>query len=389
MKKKSVAPSYAEDGVNLVEGDTFSKFCGGVCRSTYEYSHLIKVNDMSEGHFRGPRTFRIRTGISKYCQLSGDCDGNGTRVIMDAIANTPESAATTLIAMTGMDGVRYGGRNGLLLNQLDTSSLGKNGDSVNKFFRSAIASLGNLAKQQGLVLLKGETAEMGPCVGSQSLDISVRFTWCGTMISVFHPDVMITGTELAPGQTLIALREYGLRGNGGSSARKAFAKRYGPEWYKVPAAQQDIQQVAAPCVLYENFLQFLNGWNDLSSTGAPQPHIRISAIAHITGGGIPSKLFGDILKPAGFSCVLDNLWAPPPIMTKLVEWRGISGKEPYDTYHCGGGVIAVVDKADVQRFCEIANTFGHEAKPVGEIFKKKGKPTLSIRSQFDSRTYTW
>lgn len=380
------ASTYAADGVNLKKGDEFSSFCGQVCRKSYLNSRFYSIRDMSEGRFRGPRTFKLKPELLQECEESADPDGNGTRVILDAIADEPEASGTALFSMPGMDGVRYGGRNGLLVNQLDVSTLGE-GDTIHPYYKRAVLGLGATAEKQGVVLLKGETAEMGVCVSSEDPIAKVRYLWSGVMISVFHPRTAITGTALAHGQTAVVLREYGLRANGGSSARKAFARWYGPQWYNIPAAREDIRAAAAPCVLYENFLQDMNGWNDLEN-GVPQPKVRVKAIAHITGGGIPSKLFEDILKPRGFSCELNNTFEPPPIMQKFAKWRGVSGKEPYEIWHGGQGVIVILDEADVHQFCDLAAKAGHDAQAAG-VITKSDKPTLTIRSKFDGEPQVW
>lgn len=382
-----IAPTYAADGVNVKEGDSFSEFAGKICRESYANSPFVTVRDWSSGRFRGPRTFRLKETLSPECELSGDPDGNGTKVILTSAADGPAQAAFDLFAMTGMDGVRYGGRNVVLLNQLDTSTLDKAGTPTNRFFCHLIRGLGYVAAKQKVVVLKGETAEMGPCVSSEDPQALAKFLWGGVMISIFHPNVFITGEGLGSGKIVMALREYGLRANGGSSAQKAFSMWYGPEWYQVPAARRDIAAAAVPSVLYENFLSDLNGWNTLVG-GMPVPKLKIHAIAHITGGGIPSKFFEDILKPRGLSAKLPHLWEPPDIMQKFAEWRGVTGKETYEIWHGGQGALVVIDEEDVSRFVELADIAEIEAKPAGEVFATDN-PHLIIHSKFDGSKLTW
>ncbi|MDO8620003.1 MAG: AIR synthase-related protein, partial [bacterium] len=139
--------------------------------------------------------------------------------------------------------------------------------------------------------------------------------------------------------------------------------------------------------LYENFLANLNGWDDLKG-GVPQPKIRIHSISHNTGGGIPSKFFGDFLKPRGLSAELDNLWDPPRIMQEFANWRGVSGKECYEIWHGGQGALVVVDSADAGFVIEHAKEFGVAAKKAGEITKSE-HPTLKITSGFSGEELTW
>lgn len=121
----------------------------------------------------------------------------------------------------------------------------------------------------------------------------------------------------------------------------------------------------------------------------PQPKVKIHGIAHITGGGIPSKFFGDFLKPRGLSARLTDLWEPPKIMQNLAKWRGVSGKEAYEIWHGGQGALLIGDKADVGRVLDLASLWGVSARKAGVITQSK-KPTLIIRSKFaDDSTLVW
>lgn len=386
MNTTLTAPAYVTDGVNLDAGDSFSSFAAKVCRSTYQNSPYITVIDRSNGQFRGPRTCRHK-GLSPECEFSLEPDGNGTKPIITTAALAHEDSGCDLFEMTGMDSVRYGGKPLLLVNQLDVASLGEPGTKSFDLFCKMMLGLGRVAKRQNVVLLKGETAEMGVCVASENPAACTKYNWCGTMYSVFHKNALITGDEAAVGQVVIAFREYGLRANGGSSARKALAMRYGKEWWNVSEAEVAVRAAAEPSVLYENFLTNLNGWDDLRN-GVPQPKIKIHGIAHITGGGIPSKFFGDFLKPRGLSAEFENLWEPPEIMKKFAEWREVSGKEPYEIWHGGQGVLAIVDARDALTVLAQAERYGHQARVAGRIISRK-KPTLIIESEFGDGTLEW
>lgn len=380
------APTYATDGVNLDAGDSFSRFAAEICLASYRNSPYIKVTDRSQGLFRGPRTCRL-VGLSPDCEFSLEPDGNGTKPIITTAALAHGDSGADLIAMTGMDSVRYGGKPLVLVNQLDVASLGEPGSESFKLFCHMMDGLGALARIHGLVLLKGETAEMGVCVGSENPRAKTKFNWCGVMYSVFHENALITGKHATPGQTVIALQDPGLRANGGSSARKAFARQFGEKWWNNPEAREYIKAAATPSALYESFLTNLNGWDNLID-GVPHPRVDIHGIAHITGGGIPSKFFNDFLKPRGLSAELTDLFEPPAIMWKLAEWRGVSGKEPYEIWHGGQGALLVVDKSDVGFILNEAHSRLISARVAGRILRSK-QPSLVIDSKFDGTTLTW
>lgn len=363
--------AYAQDGVDVFEGDSFSELAGKICRSTYHNSPYVEVHDCSRGHFRGPRTFSLR-GLPEGYTLSGAPDGVGTKVIVYDAARSHRRASRCLIAMTAGDISRDGGLPLVFFNVLDAKTLGKSGPeatererATNRAFRELILGLGEVCAEQGYVALKGETAELGVCVSSENPDGLAQFNWAGFILGVFHERLLITGESLKPGQLAMVLREYGLRSNGISTARAALRIRYGERWYDEPEAIGHVRAAAEPSVLYDRFLCYLNGWEEGNLT----PIVPVHLIVHVTGGALRGKLFLDQLKPRGLGAELTDLWEPPEIMRLCAEWRGLLGndEELYETWNGGQGVLAVIDERDHDRFVSEARKFGLEAKAAGPI----------------------
>lgn len=374
---------YAQDGVNVHEGDSFSAAAARVCRESATNSNYVEVHDLSQGHFRGPRGFTLRN-LPDGCYLDLAPDGIGTKVIIVDAASAHRRASQDLMAMCCGDITRWGGLPLLFTNVLDVSTLGKGSEDAtsnqrmtNDAFRDMILGLGDVAKDQGIVVYKGETAELGQCVGSENPDALTKFNWAGVAFGVYHPDKMITGDSLAAGQVVMALREHGFRSNGISSVRKALALKFGPNWYQNPDAAWVITAAVTPSVLYDRLLAHLNGWHQ-------GLRIKMHLIVHVTGGAFRSKLGEDILFPRNLSADLDDLWTPPEIMCQCAQWRGMTDEDCYETWHGGQGVLVVIDEGDVDRFIRRAHEFGIEAKACGKI-TNTGHPTVTIRSKFNDR----
>ena len=79
--------------------------------------------------------------------------------------------------MTSSDITRFGGIPLVFINIFDTTSIGNNGDEVNRIYKSAISGLGEVAKKEKLVVLKGETAQMGDAIGSEIMDSKTKLVW--------------------------------------------------------------------------------------------------------------------------------------------------------------------------------------------------------------------
>jgi len=366
---------YSKDGVDVEEEALFSSFAGSVCRASYKNSPFLEIKDLSKGQFRGPRPFVFKN-LPKGYYIETSSDGIGTKGIVIDVAKTHHLAAYDIIAMTASDITRFGGVPIAFINVLDTTSIGNVGDEVSKVYRSTIAGLGKVAKKNKIVILKGETAQMGDAIGSEIKNSKTKLNWSGVMIGAYHKNKMITGDKLAPGQVIIALKEEGFRCNGISSMRKALKEKFGKEWWRNPKAKKSIKLASAPSVLYDMYLNTLNGWFDKKF----KPEVPISSIVHLSGGALKEKLAKDILFPKKLSAELTNLWEPPKIMRKCAEWRNITDEEFYEVWHGGQGMLLIVEEKDADYCIKRAKDFGIKAKMAGKILKEK-TPKVIINSK--------
>ncbi len=380
--EKTKNEKYAQDGVNIDIGDAFSGFCGDICKSTYGNSPFVDVIDLSKGNFRGPRGIKIK-GLPENCILTMVVDGVGTKVIPIVASGKMETAASNVIAMTAMDITRYGGLPLVFVNIFDVSSLGEDMNSETyKKCQEAMLGLQALADDNEYVLLGGETAELGVCVGSDDPDASLAFNWGGTMLGVYHQDKMIYGDSLQPNQVVIALRD-DFRSNGISSVRKALKIRYGNNWYKNPEALDDIIAASTSSTQYDRLLNYAHGWITPSGEVSMEPFIKMHLIVHLSGGAFESKLGKDMLRPQGLSAELFDLFDPPEIMKKCSQWRDLSDEECYSTWNGGQGAVVVVDKEDVNRFLHLASIYNVDAKVAGRITERENYDVV-IKSKFSS-----
>lgn len=376
---KIVKDKYKEDGVDIGAGDAFSAYVKELAEQTWRGSRFVEVADLSRGNFRGPRGYTLKN-LPPGCLETGVMDGIGTKVVIIDAAGNFSDAASNLIAMTAMDITRYGGLPLIFLNIFDVSSLGEIGSERFEACKQIMWGLWCQATEKGFVILNGETAELGLCVGSENPDARVMFNWGGCMLGVYHPDKMILGDTLRPGQVIIALRD-DFRSNGISSVRKALTIKYGAEWWENPEATVDILAAASPSVVYDRFLNYLNGWYN-EKEDQLKPVIKMHLIVHLSGGAFESKLGNDVLKRLCLSAELFDLFEPPEIMQKCAEWRGMSPEECYRTWNGGQGALVVVDRENVNEFIHSAEKqLRIEAKVVGKITEQKAH-TVAIRSQF-------
>ena len=364
---------------NLGAKEQFSRFAAEVCQSTYGCCPFITVRDFSSENFRGPRGFRLN--VAQFPLLAGAwlatvCDGLGSKVVITNLAGFHRLQARDLLAMLGGDITRWGGCRLGLSEVLDTSTLGEVGSVSWHSFQELMIGLGEVAREQHVVLFDGETAQIGPCVGSVNPSIPTKYNWCGFMVGLYHDDFMILGDTIAPGQIVLALPENGFRANAFTTVQGILASPFGDQWWRgmEPGTKAAIAACAAPAVLYDSFFEAANGW-----TG--KTRIPIRAIAHITGGGIPEK-FGALLKPLGLSAVLDDLYKPSAIMQRCFEWGKLTHERAYRYLNGGQGVLVVVDEGTVGNFQSLAREYQQEVKVCGRIVSSNGSPEIRLVSKY-------
>ncbi|NND65689.1 MAG: hypothetical protein HKM24_06970, partial [Gammaproteobacteria bacterium] len=375
-QKKSL---YAQDGVDVEEEASFSSYAGSICRTSYQNSPFVNVTDLSAGQFRGPRPFTFSNLPAGY-SIEATSDGIGTKGVLIDAAKTHKNAAYDLVAMTASDITRYGGLPLVLINILDVVGVGEEGSDVNLAYKNLLDGLGTVCGEANVVALKGETAQMSVCLGSEIADSPTKFNWGATMIGLYHPDKMITGDTVTEGQAIIALKENGFRCNGISSVRKALKMQYGDTWWNNAEAQNDIRLAATPSVLYDTFINTLHGWYQSDH----QAELTINAVVHLSGGALREKLANDLLFPRGLSANLNNLFEPPKIMSRCAKWRGIEDQEFYETWNGGQGMLLVVDQKDAERCVARAQEFAIEACIAGEITNEL-KPCVTVESRLSGK----
>jgi phosphoribosylformylglycinamidine cyclo-ligase len=384
-----MSDQYKQSGVNVALGDKFSEFCARILSECSTNSPFVEVRPMSGG-FRGGRPFRFQKVPSGFWLDVGP-DGAGSKTIFHAHSKEIENAYQDVLAMTCGDTIRHGGLPVVFSNVFDVSSLGEDENSdAYKLACRMIEGFAKICKSQNIVPHKGETAELGVCVGSENPNAKIKFNLAGFAIGIFHEKYNITGETLKPGQVVVALKENGFRSNGISLVRKAIVDRFGKDWYNHlgdPQVQNFVDEASVPSVLYDLFLAKMIGWYDEVDPPKWRPE-KIHAISHITGGGVESKFFNDILKPHGLSAMLTDLFELPRIMKDCADIRHLSSKELYSTWNGGQGVLVVLNKEDGYNFIKAAAQFNIDAKIAGEIIQT-AHSSLVIDSKYDQEIVTY
>jgi phosphoribosylformylglycinamidine cyclo-ligase len=211
---------------------------------------------------------------------------------------------------------------------LDYLAMGKLDPNI---VEQLVEGMSRACRKAGCALIGGETAEMPGFYPVGEYDLA------GFIVGVVERNKLLNGKKVKPGDALIALPSAGLHTNGYSLARKlAFeVAKLKPDTYVAEIGNKIGAELLKPHLCYAPALK------NILARGL------VSALAHITGGGIPGNL--PRVLPSGTQAQIDlDAWPIPPIFKYLAKIGKIETDELLQSFNLGVGMILVVPQASVQ-----------------------------------------
>ena len=211
---------------------------------------------------------------------------------------------------------------------LDYLAMGKLDPSV---IEQLVEGMSRACRKAGCALIGGETAEMPGFYPPGEYDVA------GFIVGAVERKKLITGKNVQPGDTLLAFPSAGLHTNGYSLARKLVFEvaKLKPDTYVAEVGNKIGAELLKPHLCYAPALKniVVRGW--------------VSALAHITGGGIPGNL--PRVLPSGVKAQIDlSSWPVPPIFKYLAKIGKIDTDELLQSFNMGVGMILVVPPKHVK-----------------------------------------
>ena len=188
-----------------------------------------------------------------------------------------------------------------------------------------IEGMSRACRQAGCALIGGETAEMPGFYALGEYDLA------GFIVGVVERSRLLPAGTIAPGDILVGLPSTGLHTNGYSLARKLVFEiaNLEPTAYVAEIGSKIGAELLKPHRCYWPMLKNIiaRGW--------------VSAMAHITGGGIPGNL-PRVLPRTTQGVIELGSWPVPPIFAYLARLGRIERDELLRTFNLGVGMILVV-----------------------------------------------
>ena len=215
-----------------------------------------------------------------------------------------------------------------------------------------IEGLAEACKHNGCALIGGETAEMPGFYPDGEYDLA------GFIVGAVERERIISGKTVEVGDVILGLASNGLHTNGYALARKLL--------FEVGKYTLDS---------YVNELKGKVGNELLRTHKSYWPAIKrlvdgecVSAMAHITGGGITENLPRVLSR--GVAAVIEmGSWQIPPIFDHLQQLGNVPQDEMLRTFNMGLGMLLVVPSKKFKKAQTVLERAGEKAFTVGRIVK--------------------
>ena len=211
---------------------------------------------------------------------------------------------------------------------------------------SVVEGMAKACKENGCVLLGGETAEMPDFYTAGEYDLA------GFIVGVVDKSKVIDGKNIKAGDVVIGLPSNGLQTNGYSLARKLFFEIGG---YKVDSHIEELGETVGEALL-KTHQSFLKPIDKLLDTG------KIKGLVHITGGGFLENI--PRILPENVSVEIKRgTWNELPIFGLMQKLGNVEESEMFRAFNMGIGMIVICSEEDKE---SLKNHFG-ECFEIGKV----------------------
>jgi len=329
--------SYSDAGVDIDAATRATDKIKELARRTFNERTLSEIGSFG-GMFDG--------AFPKLSQpvLVASADGVGTKLKIAFATGVHNTVGRDLVNHCVNDILVQGARPLFFLDYVATGKLSP--DVV----ASVVEGVTNGCRENGCVLLGGETAEMPGFYQDGEYDIA------GFIVGVIDRNKIIDGKTIAPGDVLLALPSAGLHTNGYSLARKLFFEMAG---YKPDTHIPELGMTAGEALLlpHLSYLKPLDGLLD---------EARIKGLAHITGGGLTDNI--PRILPEGTAVkIRKDSWPIPPLFELMRELGNVSESEMYRTFNMGVGMVIVCSTDDAEAIASHLRNHGEAVYEIGNV----------------------
>ena len=330
-----MAITYKSAGVNIEAGDETVNKIKSLAKSTFNKNVLSGI-----GHFGA--FYNVDLKKWKNPVLVSSVDGVGTKLKIAFAMDKHDTVGQDLVNHCVNDIAVCGAEPKYFMDYLAFGKLNpQKAEQIIKGFSVA-------CKENSVALIGGETAEMPGLYDENEYDMS------GTIVGIVEKKKIIDGKNVKKGDVLIGFKSNGLHTNGYSLARKVLLEKFSVhdkhELLKLTIGEELLQ-------VHKSYLKLIQTLKN---------KIQVKAFSHITGGGIIGNTKRVV--PKKYKINIDwNTWEMLPIFKLIQQTGNISDEEMRKVFNLGIGLIAIVDKKDVDKTITVSKKISEEGIVIGKI----------------------
>ena len=337
--------SYSDAGVSIDTANEAVEKISAFAKSTFNERTLTDI-----GSFGG--MFDAKFPEMSDPILVASADGVGTKLKIAFETGVHNTIGQDLVNHC-IDDILVQGAKPLFF--LDYFATGKLSADVTA---SVVEGLSIACKENGCVLLGGETAEMPGFYADGEYDLA------GFVVGVVDKAKVIDGKNIEAGDVVLGLPSNGLHTNGYSLARKLFFEVGG---FKVDDKPDELGGDSVGEALLKPHQSYLPVLEGLLSESV------IKGLAHITGGGLLENI--PRILPDGLSVdIKRGAWGEPAIFGIMQKLGNVENKEMFRTFNMGIGMAIVCSDADKGR---ILSHIGESCLEIGKVHSGNGEVDIT------------
>lgn len=328
---------YKQAGVDIDAGNEAAKRYAGLAKATLRPEVLAAIGGFASG-------FALDLARFPEPVLVSGTDGVGTKLKIAIAAGRHDTIGIDCVAMCVNDILTVGAEP---LFFLDYLAVGKLDVGVAEAVVSGVAEG---CRQAGAALVGGETAEMPGMYGDGEYDLA------GFAVGCVNRGEMVDGSAVREGDVLLGLASNGVHSNGYSLVRKLVAEHGLRLSDPFPGEDADVAEVLLrPTRIYvKSVLKLV------------REGVRVSAMAHITGGGLVDNL-PRVLPEGCEAQVRRGSWPMQPVFQWLLRASGLPFEEASRIWNLGIGYVIALPEAEAPRAAELLRAEGEAVYDIGRI----------------------
>jgi phosphoribosylformylglycinamidine cyclo-ligase len=328
--------TYRAAGVDIEAGDEAVRRIGPLARATLRPEVLGGIGAFAS-------FVRVPPGYAEPVLVSST-DGVGSKLKVAFMADRHDTVGIDLVAMGVNDVLVHGAEPLYFLDYVGTARVDPARIEI------IVAGVAEGCRQAGCALVGGETAELPDLYAPDEYDLA------GFAVGIVERAKIVDGAAVKPGDVVLGLASSGLHSNGYSLARRIVfdVLKLGLD-ARVPGTQRTVaDELLEPTRIYVRAV--LPVRDD------------VTAMAHITGGGIPGNL-PRVLPEGCRALVRPGAWRQrrPPVFDVLQEAGGVTDAEMFRTFNMGIGFVVVARPDRAEGVAARLTAMGETVYVIGRI----------------------